>query len=289
MINALTIDVEEYFHPTEVRLSTPLERWPYLPSRVEAQTDLVLELLDRHSVSATFFVLGWVAEHRPQVVRKIIRAGHEVGCHSYAHQLVYAMTPAQFHEDTVRAVAAIQDAGGVTPRVYRAPCCSITNQSLWALEILAECGFEYDSSIFPIVHDRYGIPGFGRQPRVMDTPSGAILEIPVATAELANRIMPVGSGGYLRLLPYRYTAAGMRRTNNLEQQPACIYFHPWEVDPDIPRLAVGMISRLRTYTGLARMRQKLDRLLSDFRFSSISAVYGNVTLGSMKAAATARG
>jgi polysaccharide deacetylase family protein (PEP-CTERM system associated) len=274
MTNALTIDVEEYFHPAEVQRFISTESWASLPSRVEAQTDGIVELLGRHSVSATFFILGWVAEKRPEVVQKIVRAGHEIGCHSYAHRLVYTLTPAQFREDTLRAITAIEDAGGVTPRLYRAPSYSITNRSLWALEILVECGFEHDSSIVPIMHDRYGIPGFSRHPQIIETPSGSLLEVPVATVELAQgRIVPVGGGAYLRLLPYRYTAAGIRRVNKNEKRPVCIYFHPWEIDPGQPRLASGLVSGLRTYAGLGGMKNKLDRLLTDFRFSTLTAVY----------------
>jgi polysaccharide deacetylase family protein (PEP-CTERM system associated) len=274
MINALTIDVEEYFHPAEVQRWVSMESWSSLPSRVAAQTDRILELLHHHSVSATFFVLGWVADQNPEVVRKIVHAGHEIGCHSYAHQLVYNLTPEQFREDTLRAVAAIENAGGVIPRAYRAPSYSITARSMWALEILVECGFEHDSSIFPISHDRYGIPGFSRQPQLLKTPSGPILEVPVATAMLSgDTIVPVGGGGYMRLLPYRYTAAGIRRTNRVEGQPVCIYFHPWEIDPGQPRLAAGIVSRLRTYTGLGGMERKLARLLTDFRFATLTAVY----------------
>ena len=274
MINALTIDVEEYFHPAEVQRSIPMERWSFLPSRVEAQTEEVLDLLGRHSVLATFFILGSVAERTPRVVQEIVRAGHEIGCHSYAHQVVYTLTPAQFREDTRRAIVAIENAGGVTPRLYRAPSYSVTERSLWALEILAECGFEYDSSIVPVAHDRYGIPGFSRYPRIIETPSGSILEVPVATAELAKgKIVPVGGGAYLRLLPYCYTAAGIRRIHRHEQRPVCIYFHPWEIDPDHPRLASGFVSRLRTYGGIHGMKRKLQRLVTDFRFSTLTAVY----------------
>jgi polysaccharide deacetylase family protein (PEP-CTERM system associated) len=274
MINILTVDVEEYFHPSEVQKSASVENWESLPSRVEAETGRVLDLLARHHASATFFVVGWVAERHPRMTRRIVEAGHEIGCHSYAHELVYKLTPGQFRTDTVRAVRAIEDAVGLTPRLYRAPSYSVTRQSFWALEILAECGFLYDSSIFPIVHDRYGIPGFERNAQVIQTASGPILEIPIATAELAGgTIVPVGGGAYLRLLPYRFTAAGIRRINRAEKRPACIYFHPWELDPHQPRIATGLVSRLRTYTGLRGMEKKLDRLLGEFRFQSIGAAY----------------
>jgi polysaccharide deacetylase family protein (PEP-CTERM system associated) len=274
MINILTIDVEEYFHPTEMQSTYPMKEWPRLPSRVEAQTDRILELLERRNVRATFFMVGWLAENRPEVARKIARAGHEIGCHSYAHRLVYDLTPWEFREDTKRAVAAIEEACGVTPVIYRAPSYSIVKRSLWALEILIECGFTHDSSIFPVVHDRYGIPGFQRFAQMVRTPSGLIMETPVATTVLAGgAVVPVGGGGYLRLLPYRYTAAGIRRINNRDRRPACLYFHPWEIDPDQPRLATGFVARARTYTGIRGMEKKIDRLLRDFRFSALGQVY----------------
>jgi polysaccharide deacetylase family protein (PEP-CTERM system associated) len=274
MLNALTIDVEEYFHPAEVQASKDVDQWVMYPSRMAEQIRTVLDLLDRHQVKATFFVLGWVAEKRPQVVRQILNAGHEIACHSYAHQLVYNLTPQEFRRETRQAIRAIEDACGVTPRAYRAPSYSITKRSLWALEILAECGFTHDSSIYPISHDRYGIPGFGRHARVLHTSSGPIQEIPIATVELSStRVAPVGGGGYLRLLPYRYTAAGIRRINHEDGEPACVYFHPWEMDPDQPRIAKGVLHRLRTYSGLGTMSEKLERLLKEFSFSTLTEVY----------------
>lgn len=272
--NILTIDVEEYFHPTEVQAFVGQNQWETLPSRVEPEVRLVLDLLEEHNVKATFFVLGWVAERRPGLVRAIAERGHEIGCHSHAHRLVYDLSPAQFRQDTMRAVAAVEGACGVTPRAYRAPSYSITRESFWALETLLECGFTHDSSIYPIAHDRYGIAGFERHAHILETPSGPLTEVPIATVRLANgRVAPIGGGGYLRLLPYVYTAAGIRRINRVDQQPACIYFHPWEIDPHHPRLATGAIARLRTYTGLNGMRGKLERLLSEFRFSSLTAVH----------------
>lgn len=274
MVNALTIDLEEYFHPTEVQRYADAGRWSCLPSRVEDQTRQLLDLLAARNTQATFFVLGWVAERHAGLVRTIADAGHEIGCHSYAHQLVYGLTPDAFRRDTERAVAVIADACGATPRMYRAPSYSITRESWWALEILAALGFTYDSSIYPISHDRYGIPGSPREAHRIETPAGAITEIPIGTALLSGgAVVPIGGGGYLRLLPYRYTAAGIRRVNSGERQPVCVYFHPWEIDPDQPRLASGRIARARTYCGLRGMRRKLERLLSDFRFSTMSAVY----------------
>ena len=273
-VNILTIDVEEYFHPSELQRTVAMDQWGSLESRVENQTRRTLDLLAKHSVRATFFVLGWVAERYPRLVREIRSGGHEIGCHSYAHQLVYSQTPSEFRSDTQRALATIADAAGEPPRAYRAPSYSITRESSWALEILVECGIQCDSSIYPIQHDRYGIPGFQRHAQTIPTPSGPILEIPIATVQLANGSKaPVGGGAYLRLLPYRYTAAGVRRINRVDQQPACIYFHPWEIDPEQPKLANGFISRARTYTGLRGMERKLDRLLGEFRFSSADSIY----------------
>jgi len=274
MLNVLSIDLEEYFHPTEVQSEVNPSQWSSLPSRIEHSTRVVLDLLDRSEVKATFFVLGWVARNHPAVVREIASRGHDIGCHSYRHELVYALSPDEFRADTQLAVKTIEDACGVTPRSYRAPSYSITSESLWALDILAECGFTRDSSIYPIAHDRYGIPGFGRHAQMMQTQSGSILEVPIATVQLSpTRVAPVGGGAYLRLFPYRYTAAGIRQINVTDQQPACIYFHPWELDPDLPRLASGIVSRLRTYSGLSSVGSKIERLVNDFRFSTLADVY----------------
>jgi len=272
--NIISVDVEEYFHPTELARCVRPDEWTTLPSLVEPETRRVLEIFDRHHVKGTFFVLGWVAHRYPGLIREIASRGHEIACHSFAHRLVYDLTPVEFREDTRRAVEAIQQACGIIPRAYRAPSYSITQRSLWALEVLAELGFTHDSSIYPIEHDRYGIPGFGRHARSIPTPSGPIFEVPIATAELANRtVTPVGGGAYMRLLPYRYTAAGIRRINASDQQPACMYLHPWELDADHPRLARGWVSRLRTYGGLRSMPRKLERLLSDFEFGPLTAAY----------------
>jgi polysaccharide deacetylase family protein (PEP-CTERM system associated) len=275
MINALTVDVEDYFHPSEVqpRVSSA---WETLPSRVESAMSRVLDLLAEQRVHATCFVLGWVAERHPRLVRAMAAQGHEIACHSYAHQLVFDLSPEAFRADTARARMAIEDACGVSPMAYRAPSYSITLRCMWALEILVENGFRVDSSIYPIAHDRYGIPGFARHAVTLTTPSGPIMEIPAATVELSRtRIAPVGGGAYLRLLPYRYTAAGIRRINLDEGRPACIYFHPWEIDPGQPRLLSGWISRARTYTGLRSMEAKLTRLMKEFQFSTMSTAFLN--------------
>lgn len=289
MINALSIDVEEYFHPSELGIPPDVARWRSMPSRVVTQTRDILDILDRHSVSATFFILGWVAETQPQLVRQIQSAGHEIACHSYAHRLVYDMTPREFREDTQRAVDAIADACGVMPTAYRAPSYSITERSFWALEILAELGFTRDSSIYPIAHDRYGMRGFHRFSQEIPTPAGAIYEIPMATAKLSRaRVAPIAGGGYLRLLPYAYTAAGLRRLNLEERQPACCYLHPWEVDPAVPRLTTNFVSRCRTYHGITGMGRKLERLLVDFQFSTLSTAFPLPFGSKLQAMAAAR-
>src|SRR3954447_3328289 len=220
MLNALTVDVEEYFHATEVQNALGVNHWDVLPSRIEHQLWKTLQVLENKNVTATFLVLGWIAERYPKLVRAISSAGHEIGCHSYAHRLVYDLSPEEFRADTIRALNAIQDACGVKPRIYRAPSYSITGRSLWALELLAECGFTHDSSIFPIRHDRYGIPGADRRPHLVKTPSGPIFEVPVATVAVGKEnVLPIGGGGYLRLLPYRYFSAAIRRANELENLP----------------------------------------------------------------------
>jgi polysaccharide deacetylase family protein (PEP-CTERM system associated) len=274
MLNVFSVDVEDYFHPAELQAVVHRHEWSAFSSRVEVGTMVLLDALSAHGVKGTFFVLGWIAQIRPKLIREIACRGHEIACHSHEHRLVYHLTPTQFQHDTVQAIKAIEDACGLTPRAYRAPSYSITERSIWALEVLVERGFTHDSSIYPVVHDRYGIPGFGRHAQLIATPAGPLMEIPPATVRLSgSRVVPVGGGGYLRLLPYRYTAAGIRRINNQENQPACIYVHPWELDPGQPRLATGVISRVRTYGSLRTMQPKLHRLLADFRFSTLRSVY----------------
>lgn len=271
--NIISVDVEDYFHPTELESVAPRSRWDALPRRAVDSTLRLLDTLAAHQVRGTFFILGWLAEREPALIRRIADAGHEIACHSYWHRLVYSLTPEEFREDTQRAIDVIADACGVRPVAYRAPSYSITSANLWALDVLAECAITHDSSIYPIVHDRYGIPGFHRHACVVRTESGPLIEMPIATVRLnAQRVSPVGGGGYLRLLPYRYTAAGLRRINDEEQQPACVYLHPWEVDPDHPRMAQGTIARARTYFGLRGMASKFDRLLSDFSFAPLCEV-----------------
>jgi polysaccharide deacetylase family protein (PEP-CTERM system associated) len=272
MINIFSVDVEDYFQPSE--LAGGIKNWAAFTPRVDVGVDFLLDVTAQHGVRATFFILGWVAAHHPRLIQKIVAAGHEIGCHSYSHRLVYELTPAEFEHDTINAIHAIEDAGGVTPRAYRAPSYSVTAKTPWAFDILASCGFTHDSSIYPIVHDRYGIPGFDRHAGTLETESGTLIEVPVATVRLGQKqVAPVGGGAYMRLFPYRYTAAGIRRINRTESSPACMYVHPWEVDPGQPRLSSNLVSKIRTYAGLNTMRSKIIRLLQDFRFGTMSAVY----------------
>jgi polysaccharide deacetylase family protein (PEP-CTERM system associated) len=224
--------------------------------------------LDEHRVRATFFVLGWVAERRPDLVKTIVSRGHEVGCHSYWHRLIYTLSPEEFRDDTRIAKDRIEQAGGVAVMGYRAPTYSITHRSLWALEELAAAGFRYDSSIFPIRHDMYGMPDAPRAPFRVRTPAGTLAEFPITTFHWPGTPnMPVGGGGYLRMLPFAYTRLGVRRAI-AEHLPLIAYIHPWELDAAQPRLAGRFASRLRHYTRLSGTATRLGALLRLGRFTS---------------------
>lgn len=265
-----SVDVEDYFHVEAFSDIVPRERWSSYTLRVDGNTRRILDLLDEHQATATFFVLGWVAERLPHLVRDIAARGHEIACHSYWHRLIYTLTPREFAEDTARAKGIIEQAAGYAVRGYRAPSYSITRRSLWALEILAEAGFTYDSSIFPITHDTYGIPDAPRAPFRIRTPSGAIVEFPITTFRFrAGPNLPVGGGGYLRLLPFWYTRIGVARAE-AEHLPLLAYIHPWEIDPDQPRLAGRARSRFRHYTNLSRTRDRLAALLRLGSFTSFA-------------------
>jgi polysaccharide deacetylase family protein (PEP-CTERM system associated) len=277
MLNALTVDVEEYFQVEAFRDRVSEREWSSLPSRVAASTRRLLDLFDRHEVAATFFVVGWVARRHPDLVRDIAARGHEVGCHSDAHRPIYALAPEAFRRDLRAARAAIEDAAGVSVSGYRAPTCSVVRRTWWALEILAEEGFRYDSSIFPIHHDRYGIPDAPRFPHRIRLDSGAdIVEFPMSTLRLAGQNLPFAGGGYFRLLPYPLIRRGVRHLNEREERPAMVYLHPWEVDPDQPRLPAGPLTRFRHYVNLDGTEAKLDRLLGDFAFAPAARVLASL-------------
>jgi polysaccharide deacetylase family protein (PEP-CTERM system associated) len=265
--DALSVDVEDYCHVEAFAQHVSRSQWPSFPSRVRQNTDRVLRLLERNRCRATFFILGWVAEREPEIVREVVTSGHEVACHSHLHRRVNKLTPQEFREDVKRARGAIEDAAGVAVVGFRAPTFSITRQSLWALEILAELGFRYDSSIFPVRHDLYGIPNAPRGIHQRQLPSGqSIWEFPPSTVRFAGQNLPAAGGGYLRLLPLAYTRWAIRRIHRRERRPVVIYFHPWELDPGQPRLQAGWKSRLRHYTGLHKTESRLNEILAGGQF-----------------------
>jgi polysaccharide deacetylase family protein (PEP-CTERM system associated) len=262
----LSVDVEDYYHVEAFADCVPLTSWPAFPARVTANTNRVLQLLGEYKCRATFFILGWVAERNPGLIREIFDAGHEVACHSYNHRRVTSLTPKEFRADLRRARIAIEDAIGSEVVGYRAPTFSITRQTLWALEVLSEEGFLYDSSIFPIRHDLYGFPESPRSPyRLQFRSNRTIFEIPMSTFRLGGINWPTGGGGYLRHLPMQYTRWAIRRIRK-ERKPLVMYFHPWELDPDQPRIAGGWKSRLRHYTGLRKMESRLREVFSERNF-----------------------
>jgi len=296
--NALSCDLEDYFQVQDCEGLVAREAWEAMPSRLEASTDRVLALLDEAGVKATFFVLGWNAERRPALVRRIAACGHEVASHGYAHRMVFDQSPEEFRADIVHAKALLEDLAGRPVLGYRAPTFSITARSLWAVPILAEAGYRYDSSIFPIRHDRYGIPSAPRflhelngaqEGRIEDEDEGRgrgregttkeplaprpspLVEFPPTTLRVLGCNVPVAGGGYLRLFPARLIRAALRRVNRLGH-PAIVYFHPWELDPGQPRLPLRGLSRFRHYVNLARAADKLRLLLRGLRFTTAAAV-----------------
>jgi polysaccharide deacetylase family protein (PEP-CTERM system associated) len=270
VVNALTVDVEDYFHASAFDRMVSRPSWSGRDSRVVRNTEILLECFDRAGVHATFFVLGWVGARFPQLVRDIAAAGHEIAAHGYYHQLVYTLTADQFRDDVRRARATLEDISGGPIRGYRAPSFSITHQSLWALDVLVEEGYGYDASIFPIRHDRYGIPDAPRQVHVRNCASGAIVEVPGPTVRVAGRNVPIAGGGYFRLYPYACTRWGISRVNRAGD-PVVFYLHPWEIDPDQPRLPAPRLTALRHYIGLRRTLNRLERLFTDFAFDTVAA------------------
>jgi polysaccharide deacetylase family protein (PEP-CTERM system associated) len=274
MLNALTVDVEDYYHVSAFESVVPFECWNQYESRVVRNTERILDIFDEYKARATFFVLGHVAERHAALVRTIQVRGHEIGSHGYSHRRIYTQTPERFREETRTAKRILEDIIGEPVHGYRAASYSITLESLWALDILVEEGFRYDSSIFPVRHDLYGIPGHKRFFCLLNgNGSGAIAEIPLSTIRLMGVNLPVAGGGYLRVLPYAMTKFALLNINRYEQQPAVVYFHPWEIDPDQPRIYGGYRSRFRHYTNLRGMEKKVRRLLSSFNFASIRDVY----------------
>jgi polysaccharide deacetylase family protein (PEP-CTERM system associated) len=284
--NALTVDVEDYFHVAAFAPNIARESWTSLESRVVGNTRKLLAIFEQFDVRGTFFVLGWVAEQYPQLIKDIAARGHEIACHGWSHRLVYEQSPEEFHEETLRSKNLLENITGSAVLGYRAASYSIVRESLWALDILADLGFVYDSSIFPVRHDRYGIPNADRAPNRMSTPNGkSIVEWPLATASILGFRLPVAGGGYFRLLPYWLSRWGLASINERELRPFIFYLHPWEVDPAQPRVSASRLSRFRHYTNLEKCEERLRRLLGEFKFGT--AREGLVQLGLLAGTGTA--
>lgn len=272
MRNALSVDVEDWFQVGAFEKVISRDQWDGLECRVERNSDAVLALFDEAGVKATFFTLGWVAERYPALIRRIVDAGHEIASHGYDHERVFTFTPDQFAADIDRSRKLIEDASGAMVSGYRAPSFSIDQRTPWAHEILAEHGYSYSSSVAPIKHDHYGwadAPRFAFHP----VKGSDFLEIPVTTANFGPKRLAAGGGGFFRILPYRFSRWAINQVNQQDQRPAIIYFHPWEIDPDQPRVAGAPVkSRLRHYTKLGAMAGKLKQLTQDFHWERLDAV-----------------
>ena len=283
-INYLSIDVEDYFHVSAFESISPPDSWGNKELRVEINTDKILSILSANSVKATFFVLGWVAERCPDLVKRIASEGHEIASHGYAHCLVSKMDRITFRRDIRASKSLLEGLSGKVVTGYRAPSYSITPQTLWAFDELYEAGYKYDSSIFPIVHDLYGIRDWPRfatmaaknangewyscQSTTPDQP--ALLEFPITALNLAGRNLPIAGGGYFRFFPYRVTRWGLNRINQVDKQPFVFYLHPWELDPDQPRMkGASAKSRFRHYLNLDKTEARFKKLLSEFNFTTI--------------------
>ncbi|MBY0528424.1 MAG: DUF3473 domain-containing protein [Gemmataceae bacterium] len=273
--NSLTIDVEDYFQVSAFESFVRRDDWGSFESRVVNSTQRILDVLGEANTRATFFVLGWVAEQHPALVRAIARAGHEIGSHSYWHRLIYQQTPDEFRRDLRRSRQVLEDVTGYAVAAYRAPSFSITRQSLWAFDILIQEGFTIDSSVYPVVHDRYGIPdAIPGMHRVRCT-DGDLIEFPPPVWRPFGMRVPVGGGGYFRLYPYALTRWGLRSINQAGQ-PFAAYLHPWELDPTQPRLSAGVGKSIRHYVNLRRTEQRLRHLVRDFSLQTMSEAIAQV-------------
>lgn len=273
VINAMTVDVEDYFQVSAFEPHIDRSQWETLPHRVETNTQRILDLFDQHQVKATFFTLGWVAERYPQLIRRIVDEGHELASHGYQHTRVTEQTPDQFRQDLRLSKQILEDLGGQPIVGYRAASYSIGARNLWALEVLEEEGFQYSSSIYPVKHDLYGMPD---APRFAFRPDNApkLLEIPISTLNFFGRNVPCGGGGFFRLYPYYLSKCAYRYININEKQPGIFYFHPWEIDPGQPRQQnLSFKTRFRHYLNLGRMQDRLNHLLDDFAWDTMQNVF----------------
>lgn len=273
VVNAMSVDVEDYFQVSAFEKHIRREDWDTLPCRVERNTDRILQLFADHQAKSTFFVLGWIAERYPAMVKRIVDAGHELASHGYSHVRVIHQDRDAFRADVSRTKDILEDIGGVPVTGYRAASYSIGRDNLWALDVLRETGHKYSSSIYPIVHDLYGMPEAPRHAFWVREPGG-LLEVPITTVELNGRHFPCGGGGYFRLLPYAWYRWSIGRINRQELQPSVFYFHPWEIDPQQPRQeGIGLKTKVRHYLNLSRMESRLARLLRDFRWDRMDRVF----------------
>ena len=267
--NVLTVDVEDYFHVAALAKSIKPNDWDSISPRVLKNSYQLLDLFDEKNVKATHFTLGWVAERFPELIREIDNRGHEIASHGYSHQLVYTQSPAVFEKETIESKNLLEDIIGKPVEGYRAASYSITRKSLWALDILAESGFKYDSSIFPIAHDRYGITGSPELPHLLETPNkSTLVEYPLSTFRFMGQSIPVAGGGYFRLYPYWLSRFFYHKLNR-QSVPFVFYLHPWEIDPAQPRVKASLLSEFRHYNNLDCCYQRLSRLLADFRFTTM--------------------
>lgn len=279
MINAFTVDVEDYFQVEAFSGVINRNTWDDFSCRVEANTDIILKLLDDANVKGTFFVLGWIAKRYPGVVKKISEMGHEVSSHGMSHQLIYNQDQNVFRNETIDSKKLLEDLSQQPVNGYRAATYSITNKSLWALDVLCEAGFKYDSSIFPIVHDRYGISDINTEPHVLVTEkNNSIVEFPISVYK--NRLfnLPISGGGYFRLFPYFFTK-NMLKSLNKKNKEFVFYIHPWEVDNKQPVVDdISRFTKFRHYNNIDQCKDRLEKLLQDFRFSTVTEVLGNLNL-----------
>lgn len=269
--NALSIDVEDYFQVSALAPYIARDDWERIPCRVEANTDRILAMCKRQGVKATFFVLGWIAERYPNVVRRIVEQGHELASHGYGHLRASDQTPQEFLADVTRAKRLLEDLSGQVVQGYRAPSFSIGQKNLWALDSLQEAGYRYSTSIYPVVHDHYGMPD---APRFAFEARPGLLEIPPTTVHWAGRNWPASGGGWFRLLPYGMSRMLLNRVHSADQQSAMFYFHPWEIDPEQPTVPnVSLKTRFRHYVNLEHMAGKIERLMADFAWDRVDKVF----------------
>jgi polysaccharide deacetylase family protein (PEP-CTERM system associated) len=279
-INAFTIDVEDYFQVEAMSAVIARDTWSQREYRCERNVGRLLEMLAERRIHGTFFILGWIAERSPQLVRDIAAAGHEIACHGMSHKLIYKQTREEFRGETRKSKALLEDLTGKQVQGYRAASFSIVKSSLWALDELIDAGFSYDSSVFPIQHDNYGMPDAALEPYEIVAPSGRkIVEFPMSIVNWGKLKLPVSGGGYFRIFPYWFTRKSLARINEREQRPFVFYLHPWEIDPGQPRIAASLKSRLRHYTNLSRCEARLGRLLDEFAFAPMREVLSGTPVG----------